>query len=141
MYVQYKYYSEISILVYAMILASREIFTNQDCSLSRCSLNRSFNIRTCSSLLLDAGNSLVRGDVEEEVGVLRRRVLRTVRPRIAHDEEEGPLRFGLLGPAEEGQGRVGDQVGEVVRRVVVTVADLQIREGEKRINFDNIFFV
>ncbi len=83
----------------------------------------------------------MRGDVEEEVGVLRRRVLRTVRPRIAHDEEEGPLRFGLLGPAEEGQGRVGDQVGEVVRRVVVTVADLQIREGEKRINFDNIFFV
>ena len=64
------------------------------------------------------------GDVEEEVSVLRSRVFRAVWAWIAQDHHERLLRHELLGLPQEGQGVVGDEVGEVVLGVVEAVPDL-----------------
>ena len=57
---------------------------------------------------------LVGGDVEEEVLVLGRGVLRAVRAWVAEHHEERLVRAGGLGLGEELQGPVRDQVGELV---------------------------
>ena len=69
---------------------------------------------------------LVGGDVEEEVLVLRRRVLGAVGAGVAHDHHDGLLGLLGLGLAEELEARVGDEVGEVVLGVVVVVPDLRM---------------
>jgi len=66
----------------------------------------------------------VSGDVEEEVRVLRRRVLRPVWARVAHYHEDGSVGIHLFGLTEEVQGAVGDNVGEVIGGVIGAVTHL-----------------
>ena len=66
------------------------------------------------------------GDVEEEVRVLGRGVLGSVRTGVAEYHKDGLVWIVLLGLTEEGQTVVRDQVGEVVLLVVVAVFDLEV---------------
>jgi hypothetical protein len=57
---------------------------------------------------------LVRGDVEEEVGILGSRVFRAVGRRERHRQHDRFVGAVLLRLPQKGDGVVGDQVGVVV---------------------------
>lgn len=68
---------------------------------------------------------LMSGDIEEQVGVLRRRIFGSVGSGVAHDHEDRLIGISMLGLAEEGEGAVRDQVGEVILCVVKSVLHLK----------------
>ena len=68
---------------------------------------------------------LMSGDIEEQVGVLRRRIFGSVGSGVAHDHEDRLVRIPVLGLPEEGQRAVGDQVGEIVLGVVGAMLHLK----------------
>ena len=65
----------------------------------------------------------MRCNVKEEILVLRRRVLRSMWPRVTHHHHH--RLFGVLpfGPAKEGDGVVGDEVGKVILFIIESVTD------------------
>jgi hypothetical protein len=70
------------------------------------------------------GRGVVRGDVEEEVGILGSRVFRPVGRRERHRQHDRFVGAVLLRLPQKGDGVVGDQVGVVVLVIIEAVLDL-----------------
>ena len=73
------------------------------------------------------------GDIEEQVGVLRRRIFGSVGSGVAHDHEDRLIGISMLGLAEEGEGAVRDQVGEVILCVVKSVLHLKSNQNKSKV--------
>ena len=66
----------------------------------------------------------MRGNIEEQIFVLRCRIFWAMRSWIGEYHEDGPIRLGLFGSSKKCQGVIGDDIREIILSIVPTVPDL-----------------